>query len=451
MNLKKLLSVMLAGCMALMAVACTGGDDTTACTAHKDADANGKCDICQADYTCAGHTDADANGKCDLCEAPYVAQEPAAVDVNYTVTVKDQDGVPMSGAVVNFLLKTGVSVATVTVDQNGTASGTVKAGSYQVTVDQDSLPSGYVTSTVEATVQEGSAITVEVTNTIPNGTEARPFIIVDTETTLTLPANTTYFYTIYNANGRTLTLTADGVELVCGEKTYTPENGAISFVMEAEGERTPVSLKLTNKTAAEKNVAVEIVSPLGSNENPYVLTDLTGEQSVTVAKEATVYYKWTADKAGVLALTATTDTAAIFLYNTTTMAVTGTTSGKGCVYVKVSQGDVISLPVASTSREELSTVGFTLALYAGTADEPISVKASAAFRLEAGETYFFTRESGDQSIRIPVDGVEVSVNGVTQTATGESFDLALGANDVFSVKNISDERIELLLTLVAVD
>lgn len=449
MNVKKLLSAVLAACMAAMAIACTGGNNITACTAHKDADGNGKCDVCAADFACAGHSDMDANGKCDSCDAPYTVNEPSAVDVNYTVTVKDQDGIPMSGAVVNFLLKTGVSVATVTVDQNGVARGTVKSGDYRVTVAQDSLPSGYITSSVEITVQEGTSIEIVVENTIPDGTEKRPFIIVDTESELTLPANTTYFYTIYNANGRTLTLIADGLELVCGENTYTSENGRISFVMESEGERTPVYLKLTNKSDAEKTVAAEIVSPLGSNENPYILTDLAGEHSASVAKETTVYYKWTADKDGVLMLKTTTDTAAIFLYNTVTMTVTGTTSGKGILLVKVSQGDEVSIPVASTSRSDVSTVGFTVAVYAGTAADPIPVTDSFALRIEAGETYFFMRESGDKSIRIPADGVEVSVNGVAQTPTGESFDIGLSENDVVSVKNVSDERVELLLTTVA--
>jgi hypothetical protein len=50
------------------------------CAAHVDANSDGKCDECKATYYCDGHIDSDGNGKCDSCKAAFTC--PAHVDGN---------------------------------------------------------------------------------------------------------------------------------------------------------------------------------------------------------------------------------------------------------------------------------------------------------------------------------------------------------------------------------
>lgn len=70
--MKKIVALILALVCVFSFASC---DDE--CEKHIDADENGKCDVCEADYTCPGHVDADANGVCDECSAPY-EEAPAA-------------------------------------------------------------------------------------------------------------------------------------------------------------------------------------------------------------------------------------------------------------------------------------------------------------------------------------------------------------------------------------
>ena len=71
--MKKLLSTILALALALsLALALV----SCGCSGHVDADNNGKCDECEANY-CATHVDADKNGVCDHegCGAPVACVE----------------------------------------------------------------------------------------------------------------------------------------------------------------------------------------------------------------------------------------------------------------------------------------------------------------------------------------------------------------------------------------
>ena len=69
--MKKIISLILAVLCLFAFVSC--GEE--ACEKHIDVDVDGKCDVCQADYTCPGHLDADENGICDECAAPYLSDE----------------------------------------------------------------------------------------------------------------------------------------------------------------------------------------------------------------------------------------------------------------------------------------------------------------------------------------------------------------------------------------
>lgn len=63
------LVLLLLLCSVISALVACGG-----CKQHKDADRDGKCDVCSAAVEpCATHTDADKDGKCDICYASTTA------------------------------------------------------------------------------------------------------------------------------------------------------------------------------------------------------------------------------------------------------------------------------------------------------------------------------------------------------------------------------------------
>ena len=73
----RILCLLLLLCMVVSALASCAIGGTTPCTQHKDANSDGKCDVCEASVVnCKSHKDAARDGKCDLCDADM----PAWVD-----------------------------------------------------------------------------------------------------------------------------------------------------------------------------------------------------------------------------------------------------------------------------------------------------------------------------------------------------------------------------------
>lgn len=138
-NFKKIIMLLLAFALSvapLLALTSCGGEETD-CTEHNDADANGKCDYCDAEVEAPGTT--------------------------YVVTVTDASGAPLAGAKVQLCLDGVAPVgAEVTTGADGKAAVTLKnEGNYHAKIT--SVPQGYVLPT-STTPLVNNATTVAVSS-----------------------------------------------------------------------------------------------------------------------------------------------------------------------------------------------------------------------------------------------------------------------------------------------
>ena len=139
-NLKKILSVLLVLSLAvatLFAITSCGGD--------KD--------------PCTMHIDADGDKKCDKCEADMPPEEPGDGKATYTVTVKDDEGNAVAGAVVEIYLDGIVRRGETETDANGVATFKLDEGNYSAAVVE--VPAGYDFEE-EKVALTGGAVTLEV-------------------------------------------------------------------------------------------------------------------------------------------------------------------------------------------------------------------------------------------------------------------------------------------------
>lgn len=139
------------------------------------------------------------------------------------------------------------------------------------------------------------------------GTEKNPYVEVVSEypgkvTTVKIPAKGTISYLISGSGGNVITIENPNAKVVCGEKTYTPDENGILTVDLADLTADAV-IVITNAGAEELTYDLLISEPLGAKTNPIVLDDLAEIAVNLKADDADgLYYQWTAPAAGTLKL-----------------------------------------------------------------------------------------------------------------------------------------------------
>ena len=297
-------------------------------------------------------------------EAPTEAPTDApAQKVQVSLTVKDQDGNPMAEAVVTILPANGEGEsATLTADNEGKLSVSLPEGEY--TVRFDVLPEYVLGIDTTLTVTAGmEPVTLEVTDNTPNGSEERPFVVSDDSLTVQIPAGTTYHFTLFGANNRTLTYTNTDVILTYKDETYQPNaDGLVELRMSTDSPRDPSFFALTNNGGAETEVALQILSDPGAMDNPIVIETLGEAIVAAVPQDGMVYYKWTATATGIFTVSSADAINNISINNLTTSRVSEYSAGAESVRLEVSEGDEITVVVSvigGDKQAEFQNVTFT--------------------------------------------------------------------------------------------
>jgi len=439
-------------CIALCAVSCKKDEDgngdgagTTACTSHTDANSDGNCDTCgkTVEVPC-DHADKDYDGKCDACNKDY------SVSVNYTVTLKDEDGNAVSSATV-YLYREGKPVASAVTGEDGVAKGTVNAGIYQINVE--GLPQYWTSdaSFVEIEINESkNAFSYTAVDNTPDGSVENPFPAENAETgegtTVKIPAGVSYIFTT-KGSSRYLVIKNANVKVSYNDADYLPADGEVRVFIEAAADTTTATLfTVTNTSAAEIEITVNFEAIPGSPDNPF--NAVTGEKlTASVPAEGMVYYRYTAEKTGILMLMSETAVNNIMMYNTTNYVVTAYTNGALCDYIYVTAGDVVDITVALTSQAPASDVEFILNCYTGAADDPIPVYASASLRFLAGASYCLEFKGENKNISVSASGVSLEFNGAAQTADGGKYTVAVTNGDIIKITNTASERADITVTV----
>lgn len=312
-------------------------------------------------------------------EEPTPTPPPAIPQtVEVTLSVKTDKGVALSG--VKFAVWANVDVSKVgdlETNADGKASVNVVAGEYDVELNSDTLPEGYIpqtdgfTSRWEKTgaeytcfyvwtidVDKAQEFSIVVENLTPDGTAEKPyFFAVDEndEASVTIPANATVYYECRNISGASLFVETEGVEVVYDGVTYTynTQKGYVEVPLAKTDANSRAKFALVNKTNGELAVEAYMRAPEGSLKNPIVLTTL-GEITVEVDGQGQVYYQWTASEAGTLTIASNSETSYIVVSNKTQTDsdTVGNREGdeqtlKPTIEITVNAGDVISIQASA--------------------------------------------------------------------------------------------------------
>ena len=389
---------------------------------------------------------------------PEASTDAPVVKLDYTITVKDQDGEAVEG--VQLQLTSGATgLDVVTTNAEGVARAQAPAGEYSVRFV--SLPDGFQSnvSALPITLGEDStAFDFAVQDIVPNGLEDRPFPIIEDETAVTVPAGTTYNYMIVRgAKDRILIIESKDVEVIYNKIAYTAgEDGRLELPLNAENARESVYFALKNKTDAECSLTVKLESVEGSMDNPFV-AELDKEYTANVPKGETVYYSVTVNVDGILMVSSASELNNIMMQNES--VVSSYTNGGACEYIAVKAGDTVEIKVASSNTSSAtSAVSFSLKAFAGNDDDPVILgKASVGFGISAGLSYTFAYAGEGDTLKVESGKVSVAYNGTTYTPddNGEiTVDISANEGDyvVFTVTNTSaDAHIDAKISITATE
>ena len=315
---------------------------------------------------CGGKTTENTTSEVTT-DAPSSTEAPTApsverVDVSLKIVDQDQSIIPE--AVITIIPADGSSEsATLTADSEGTVQVTLPVGEY--TVRFDILPEYVLGIDTTLTISTGmEPVILTVTNNKPNGTAERPFAIQEDNVTISIPAGTTYHFTLFGGNNRTLTVENPTAELSYKDTVYVPdENGKISVRMTTENPRDPTFFSLTNKGTEACDMTVLILSDPGAMDNPIPIMNLDEAIVANVPQEGMVYYKWIATATGVLTVSSTDAINNISLNNLTTSQVSSFTEGRESESLSVTEGDEITIVVSilgGDKNAEFNSITFTL-------------------------------------------------------------------------------------------
>ncbi len=327
---KYFLLIALSLSLILTFISCGDVDDV--CTEHKDDDSDGHCDICTApvekDPPSCEHRDEDADYVCDICFCDFFPECYDHINENgntrcdicgeilpISITVKmlDQEGTALVG--IKFTLRDadyeeyeGIT------DKNGEAGFSLLPGNYYVSYDETTVPEGYIAYSSSLTVREDSTvIELEMLNNIPDGTEARPFVVDSEleESVVSLLGGEKYFYIVPHGGSRIVTYIGEEYEIVYYErlesgynpKVYTPDaDGKITFSFTESDIKTPSLFTIENKASNAASITVQLKSLPGTMAKPYEITDITNPTLCEGKASSSVYYKWIATENGTLKL-----------------------------------------------------------------------------------------------------------------------------------------------------
>lgn len=387
------------------------------------------------------HVDADDDGKCDKCSATYEDGDEYTVPVaNVTFTVKVAEGNVAPGVVLT-LTNVGGTEKVLTTAADGTVSATLELGRYSI--EYDSLPEICMPDVFFIDIEETtSAVTLTLKDNTPDGSAEKPFFLSELTTPLTLNAGEELYYSFMGAAKCDIKIAGNGITVKYNGQTYTAVAGVVTVPVVPSGD-TAVgnSLKkfsVTNTSGSQLNTSISIVYPLGSRDNPISL--VTSSTVVNVEGGASVYYKWVADKSGVLLVTSANNKNNIGMTNVATNAVSSQTSGSRGEYLAVTAGDEIIIAVSSIDVQNSYNIDLTLKVYAGTDQDPVPViKEKFEIFISASSALTFRAEQG-KTVSIVDTDVFVKAGSINYTPGQLGFISApLTSGSDFTVTNTTGE------------
>ncbi|MBO5379357.1 MAG: carboxypeptidase regulatory-like domain-containing protein [Clostridia bacterium] len=224
--------------------------------------------------------------------------------IDYTAVIKDASGAAVSGATVMFYNEDFLVVGEAETDENGSATASLKNGTYYIVASVDGK---YVKA---VSVEKNGAVEAEMLceDVVPGSDKDHPIMIAG-NIDITQAGGAQLWYSVPNAQGKTVEITSDAVEAFYNGVKRKPQNGVILFELKEKGEAV---FRIDVKSESEVNVTGEIYK-LGSLKTPEEIEvdkDYTFE-GVKLGEGERYYYSFVADKAGTVKVTTDTENAVI--------------------------------------------------------------------------------------------------------------------------------------------
>ena len=316
----------------------------------------------------------------------------------YVITVIDQDGEAVKDAIVSIYDDLGDIIKTLTTNSEGKAVCSLK-GSYFA--DIDSLPSGYTDSMPYCNLEENTVITVHNSN--PNGSENRPYLLTSGLATYTVKAGKNLFFTIGEGDGRVFRIRdAKGLSLKYNNTVYASnENDEIILTLNNSGEAVIVLEGTSDKDTV---ITIEIF---------YEKTEIIKAESIQLhtSKEALAsseshkYFKWVADRDGMVMVLSMSENNDISLYNKSLDAWSQSTRGAMCQYMYARENDEIYVKVASLTNEEAIVQFAIYSLDATLIDNSIPIMDKlTTIALPSNKRMFFMINEAECTLKIQGEG-----------------------------------------------
>ena len=293
--------------------------------------------------------------------------------IDYTAVIKDASGASVSGATVMFYNEDFVVVGEAETDENGSATVSLKNGTYYIVASVDGK---YVRAT---SVEKNGAVEAEMLceDVVPGSDKDHPIMIAG-NIDITQAGGAQLWYSVPNAQGKTVEITSDAVEAFYNGVKRKPQDGVILFELKEKGEAV---FRIDVKSESEVNVTGEIYK-LGSLKTPEEIEvdeDYTFE-GVKLGEGERYYYSFVADRNGTVKVTTDTENAVI--------SINGVRFKKSveagdvvviCFFTEKLSGESVTNPEAEISA--LLTFGESKAEYSATVKVENESKAGVTVEL----------------------------------------------------------------------
>ena len=224
--------------------------------------------------------------------------------IDYTAVIKDASGASVSGATVMFYNEDFVVVGEAETDENGAATASLKNGTYYIVASVDGK---YVKA---VSVEKNGAVEAEMLceDVIPGSDKDHPIMLAG-NIDITQAGGAQLWYSVPNAQGKTVEITSDAVEAFYNGVKRKPQDGVILFELKEKGEAV---FRIDVKSESEVNVTGEIYK-LGSLKTPEEIEVDEGYtfEGVKLGEGERYYYSFVADKNGTVKVTTDTENAVI--------------------------------------------------------------------------------------------------------------------------------------------
>ena len=406
---------------------------------------------------CEGHVDADDDYLCDKCgehyddgdEAPEIpSTEENATEVIFTVIL--DSGEPLSG--VKFTLERGDKVYNLVTGSDGTVKASIELNTYYISFDLETIPEFCMPDTPAGVKidENTSAVSFDVINNTPDGSEKKPFFISENETDVTLAPGQEIFFNYRGSSMKTVTIRESGISVTYNGEIYGTVGGVLEVPLYPEiGVMTLFSIK--NETDSEIATVMELIAPIGSSENPIEVTN--NSTVASVLPEQAVYYKWTAEKAGVVVLTSSAANGSITVTKIleNDVPVISQINGGGAAYVTVSEGETITINLSILDSDGLEAdkavdIDFLISVNAGNEADPVPVIGNqVSISLDGGEMIALKSEVG-KSLSITDEGYVCVYDGDDVYTNDGGYDIGFELSSyIIYVENKSDSTNDIVI------